>query len=318
MIEMAGLYNIRLGAMTPEIYEFSAFQEGRSDLTWARETRKDQSGKYGLMRNDGTWAVTPRYDHVSRLSEGMAVVGIETRNGTSRKNQRGAVDATGAVRVPLEYDNVFYWRDGYGIAQRGGKEAFIDRDGRLLGGRFFDEVTQKHERQVQDGGQWYSIADDGTLGPVTPEPPLVRPVALPSPKRTTHCRGGANFYTENGRWGLKREDGSVLIAAQFAAISCFQGGVVWVPVEAEHSWCALRPDGQRHRRLKCMPTYYITLLTHHFPETLDPDPFLSSVKWMQSYLRNAVDPEHNPPPKVVGDGVMASGTRTVSVHSERR
>lgn len=269
------------------------------------------------MRNDGTWAVTPRYDHVSELSDGMAVVGMETRDGTNRRNRRGAVDATGELRVPLEYDNVFYWRGGYGVAQREGKEAFIDRDGRLLGGRFFDAVQHGHERQVQDGGHWYSIAQDGKLGPVTPEASAIRPVALPAPKRTSHCRGGVNFYTENERWGLKREDGSVLVVAQFAAISCFEGGVVWVPVDAEHSWCALRPDGQRHPRLKCRSTYHATFVTHHLPETLDPDPFLSSVKWMQSYLRNAVDPERNPPPKVVGDGVMGEGVREVSVHSKR-
>lgn len=318
MIEMAGLYNIRLGAVTEEVYEFTEFDKGRSDFIWARETRNGQVGKYGLMRNDGTWAVSPRYDYVSRLSDGMAVVGIETHDGTHRGNRRGAVDATGKVRVPLEYDNVFYWRDGYGIARRDGKEAFIDRDGRLLGGRFFDAVTRGHERQVKDGGQWYRIADDGGLGPVTPEPRNTRPPAGRPPERTSHCRAGVNFYTENGRWGLKREDGSVLMAAQFSAISCFEGGVVWVPVEAEHSWCPLRPDGQRHRRLKCILTYHPVYITHHFPETLDPDPFLSSVKWMQAYLRNAVDPARNPPPKVIGDGVMGQGALDAGIHSRRR
>ena len=318
MIEMAGLYNIRLGAITAEVYEFSEFETGRSDLIWARETREDASAKYGLMRSDGTWAVTPRYDYVSELSDGMAVVGIETRKGTVRQNRRGAVDATGTVRVPLEYDNVFYWQDGYGIARRDGKEAFIDRDGRLLGRRFFSAVNRGHERQVQDDGQWYHIADDGTLGPVTPEAPEVPPAVVPGPQRTSHCGAGVNFYTENGSWGLQREDGSVLVPAQFAAISCFEGGVVWVPVEAEHSWCALRPNGQRHRRLKCVPTYHAAYMTHYVPETLDPDPFLSSVKWMQAYLRNAVDPSNNPPPKVVGDGGMGQGTRDAGFHSRWR
>lgn len=318
MIRKAGLYNVRLGAVTPEIYEFSEFEERRSDLIWARATDGSSAGKYGLIRNDGSWKVTPRFDYVAQLSEGMAVVGIETRDGARRQNRRGAVDATGEVRVPLVYDNVFYWQNGYGIARQDGKEAFIDRDGRILGGRFFDAVERGHERRVKDGGKWYRISDDGTLGPVTTEPSVVRAVVLPAPQRTSHCKAGVNFYTENGRWGLKGADGSVLLAAQFAAVSCFEGGVVWVPVEAEHNWCALRPDGQRHRRLKCILTYHAVLMSHYVPETLDPDPFVSSVKWMQAYLRNAVDPRRYAPPRVVGDGVMGQGTRDAGFQPRRR
>ncbi len=86
----------------------------------------------------------------------------------------------------------------------------------------------------------------------------------------------------------------------------------------KHSWCALRPDGQRHKRLKCILTYHAAYMTHYVPETLDPDPFLSSVKWMQAYLRNAVDPSHNSPPKVVGDGGMGQGTLDAGLYSRWR
>jgi hypothetical protein len=320
MRDPAGLYHVTRGAVTPEIYEISLLDTDRPGPVWARAIREDKDTKFGLMGLDGKWIVTPRYDHVQWLSEDRAVVYIKTGDKKDRKTLWGAVDAKGEVRVPLRYDHLSYWQDGYGMARLDGKQGFINANGQLLGGRWFDDITRSRAdgaAQVQVDGKWFSIDANGKLGPaaVVAVPEAYRPPRDGAEVRS-HCAEGVSYYSENGLFGLKAQDGAVVIPARFAAISCFRQGVAWVPDDKKQAWCAIGPDGKRREKPDCRRTYESVGTSHYAPEKLDDDPYRSSVLWMQAWLRNAVDPAHNPPPRVVGDGVRGHGTRPVSANRD--
>lgn len=184
MLPGGGIYHLSKGWLTPTDLQFSFFDEPARGLIWAGKRNEHNDEQWGLLRADGTWQVTPRYNHVQRLSETHAVVGsmpdyslppLERRKAV----RRGAVDRNGKLVVPLEFWNVSYWRGGYGYASEGppqsrevlpreGRKGIVLADGALLGGRWFDEVDIREDGKLprgRIGNTWYSIERDGRLVP---------------------------------------------------------------------------------------------------------------------------------------------------------
>lgn len=179
-----GIYHLKKGWMTPSDLSFSQFDKPARGLIWAGRRNDHQDEQWGLMKADGSWQVTPRYNHVQRLMETHAVVGsmpdyslppIERRKAL----RRGAVDRDGKLVVPLEFTGLSYWRGGYGYAtgpklpSSEGPPTTMERGivlpaGALLAGRYFDEVDIREDGTLprgRVGDIWYSIDPDGRLLP---------------------------------------------------------------------------------------------------------------------------------------------------------
>ncbi|KQT01579.1 hypothetical protein ASG42_26550 [Rhizobium sp. Leaf391] len=304
----AGLYRLNHGWVTREAYKFEPFG---GDLVWAQKMGSGWA-RYGLMRSDGRWHVEPAFDDVQPLRNERAIVTINVGEGMNQHRLWGSVDQEGRVVIPLQYDWLSYWQQNYSIVRQNGREGFIGKDGKLLGGRLFDKVQRDDEGKpstVQIDDIWYGIRPDGEIVEPPPQRAAVhgRDGGRLEVSKATECKGGLFIFAKDGLWGMKYPDGRVLVEPEFSAISCFSQGVAWVPDEKRNAWCAIGPDGRARFKPDCRATVYPASISHHHPEKLDPDPFKSSVKWMRAYLGHAVD-QTIPPPLYVGDGVQGQGS----------
>lgn len=168
-----GLYNLRKGWLTEPNFQFNFFDEPSRGLVWAgqRDSRNDEI--WGLMRSDGTWQVTPRYNHVQVMWQNHAVVTSMPDYSIpwperSKAILKGAVDRDGKLIVPLERRGISYWRGGYGPASEPGtgRQGILLEDGKLLANRWFDAAEIREDGSLprgRIGKTWYSIEPDGRL-----------------------------------------------------------------------------------------------------------------------------------------------------------
>lgn len=206
---VSGLYNVKKGWLTDQKYYFEGFNDKKHDLLWAKERR----GKTGLMRSDGRWLKDPNYVRTQPLREGLAVVTVEQDDGTklsgavNKKGKvvippkferlgnwdgglatvtvkqedgaklSGAVDKKGEVIIPIKYDWLGNWMGDYARTRLGDynskKNGLVDREGNLLGGRYFEEIQLPDLYftatetvflpRVKADGIWHSLTLDGKL-----------------------------------------------------------------------------------------------------------------------------------------------------------
>lgn len=178
----AGIYHLRKGWLTDAALQFHFFDEPARGLIWAGRRNAQNDEQWGLLRADGTWQVTPRYGHVQFLSETHAVVSAmpdysKPWRERSRSTPVGAVDKDGKLVVPLELRGLSYWRGGYASATQWEQNpedgswsssgaGIMQGDGKLLAGRWFDEVDIREDGKLprgRIGDTWHSIEPNGRL-----------------------------------------------------------------------------------------------------------------------------------------------------------
>lgn len=210
----AGLYHLRKGWLTGRNLRFSLFDEPARGLVWAREG-KGHEEKWGLLRADGTWQVSPRYNHVQQLAETHAIVRSMPDASLPPEQARaairwGAVDRNGKLVVPLKFAHLSYWSGGYGRAHeerpngstRLGRMAFVRADGTLLANRYFDAVEMVEAGRLpraRIGATWYSIAPNGRL---------LRDQREGSPM--VACPGGLSILFRGEMVEFRRPDGKTI------------------------------------------------------------------------------------------------------------
>jgi len=172
-----GLYSLERGWLTEQNFQFSFFDDPARGLIWAGRRDSHNEEQWGLMRSDGTWQVTPQFNHVQTLRENHAIVGSMPDYSLPwperrKAMQRGAVDRDGKLIVPFASRGISYWRGGYGLASEpgaslgDGRKGILLADGALLAGRWFDDVDIREDGKLprgRIGTIWYSIERDGRL-----------------------------------------------------------------------------------------------------------------------------------------------------------
>lgn len=308
----SGLFKIGKGWLTGQQYWFQYFSDG-APLIWASLQR--HGGLYGMLRTDGTWQTLPAFERVQPLFEGRAIV---TEKGTNGHVLWGAVDEKGNLEIPPKFEHLTYWTGDYAVARMRGKQAFIDKHGRPLGGRFFDAVMRGNPiGWVGSQEGWFPINADGSLGKALASKPTPYGPNLGNAgnkpfvsQENTSCPSGATIYQQDGLWGIKGPDGTIMIPARYPAIDCFRQGVAWVPDLKKKAWCPIGPDGEPRSKPDCERDYYPYQLSHHYPEKNDDDRFVSSLLWMQAFLQYGLDPTKTPP-RMIGDGVQGKGAKEI-------
>ena len=162
-LDNAQLYHIKKGPLTKPNLTFKVFDENNTQLIWAKTS--DVNARWGLMRANGKWKIKPKYQSVTKVHMERAVV-------STSKDNFGALDEAGRVVIPLKFGSIIGWREGWGEYSRvhkGKKIGALDRDGTLIGGRYFDDYEIPHDTtqatHLLENGNWLSIREDGTLGP---------------------------------------------------------------------------------------------------------------------------------------------------------
>jgi hypothetical protein len=83
----------------------------------------------------------------------------------------GAVDPSGQIVVPLRTWGLFYWSKGWGLAHesyQGGKQALLDTNGNIIGGRYFDKVERAEQGDIAKvliDGRWMGLDRAGNIVP---------------------------------------------------------------------------------------------------------------------------------------------------------
>jgi WG containing repeat len=286
----------------PGLQVFRLFASDGRGLIWASE-RKSYDGPFGLLASDGRWIVKPQYARVNPLRDGRAVVG--NWQGHSITMLTGAVDRSGRLVVPLRPWTLSGWRNGWGTARERvtGKQALLDRDGNIIGGRVFDRVEPPEQGDVATvtiGDDWMGL---DRAGHIVPNPrngrvveertaPRRKPVPSPGP---LDCGHGLTVIDRDGQWGIADADGRDVIAPRYRAIACFKSGVAWAAIESRRAWCALGPDGAVRETPACRTAYYPNVMVEYGPEKMDDDPFESSVLWLRADLEFAAGRRDTPP-----------------------
>lgn len=83
---------------------------------------KDSTGKYGFIDRKGTWRISPAFRYAYAFSEGMA-------NVQDFRGKQGAIGTTGKLIVPLEYDRLDAFRDGFAYWEKGATFGYVDKNG---------------------------------------------------------------------------------------------------------------------------------------------------------------------------------------------
>ena len=209
-----GLYDSRRGWLTGQDLEFARFDTAARGLIWAGKDNADHEHVWGLLRSDGTWLVTPRYNHVQGLVEGRAIV-TSMPDHALPYDQRdavrwGAVDSNGTLVVPLRYAYLSYSQGGYlraterppynAFGPQPSRVGLVRADGTLLANRYFDAIDGGSKDRLPRGrlGKiWYSIRPDGRLMGDELEG-----------SRVFGCAGGLSGFLHRDMVEFHRPDGS--------------------------------------------------------------------------------------------------------------
>jgi WG containing repeat len=194
-----GLYHIKgHWIRRPDLAHVSVFARGGRDLIWATAGAQ-VSGPFGLLASDGTWFVEPQYDYGGPLGDDRAVV----RKRFDGVMQSGAINANGDLVVPFRPWVLMGWANGFGLVRENpdikSRQGVIDRDGNLIGGRFFDKVepsTVGDVITVRLEGRFVGL---DRAGNIVPHPRNGRLVATCPKFRVVEVDGMAQVTDPNGQ-----------------------------------------------------------------------------------------------------------------------
>ncbi len=320
------------GWITKPEYRFKFFAHAGEGygLIWARDSNERRT-LFGLMRADGSWQVEPAYKVVERLQGGRAIVkqgpwlSKESYRAAGTKlhlidGYAGAVDTNGVLVIPTKHEKLSsFSHRGYSIARHGELYALLDLSGRLLGGKYFDEVEgwAFGPPRGRIGSVWYDLepesepttsATQSRMTKVTHELVPASPVNSSQGRRkkgqsssSLDCPGGGKIFRSGEFWGFKNPSGEVVIAAIYPAMNCFYGERAWIPIESRQRWCLIGLDGALLEQSECRAEHYPFTAPQHTPERFDPDPYTNSVLWTRAFLEHGED-NRKRPPRVIGTG----------------
>ena len=194
-----GLYHVAgRWVRRPDLRQIGAFEREGRGLIWAME-KDSKTRQFGLLASDGRWVVEPQYDYGAALTEERAIV----RKRVGGALLTGALDPQGQLVIPLQPWGLFYWINGWGMAResyRDGKYALVDKNGAIIGGRWFDKVERGEEGDVARvliDGRWVGL---DRAGNIVPNPRNGRVTATcPSGIRVVEIDGRAQITDANGQ-----------------------------------------------------------------------------------------------------------------------
>jgi hypothetical protein len=225
---------------------------------------------------------------------------------------------------PPPFDNLYDFRDGYGIVQREGKWGLIDTDGRFTIEPQFGSLVYRGEFASLRSGQVpiFEVNNAGREYIVSPTGEELPASARPDPRpRYLACASGTKFISRTGVfgfgavWGLADADGREIIRPQFRALHCFRNGIAWAPIDSKRQWCPVGPDGIMRTEPACVATRYPLGRSHAYPEQLADDPYESSVLWSRAYLEYAAG-RRAAPPRLLGDGARGGNGSFLAMPGE--
>ena len=179
-------------------------------------------GRWGFIRQDGTFAVEPKFIEAFDFSEGLAAVRVQDPNTKDQRLCRyGYIDRTGAVAIQPQFDAAFDFSDGIARVVVDGRRGFIDKTGKHVTEATFDDAKDFHEglAQVKVGDLWGYIDKSGRVA----IPPQFKMAG-----RFSEGLAAANRPGNLG--GYIDRTGSMVIREQFGVAWPFSDGLARVQI----------------------------------------------------------------------------------------
>lgn len=234
----AGLYHIdghwirKPGA---DLRSIAVFEKDGRGIVWAT-VRGDKFDLAGLMASDGTWVVEPQYEYGAALTDGRAIV----RKRIDGVTMSGALDENGKLVVPFRPWFLAYWLNGQALVHDRsgtGKQALMDRNGDLIGGRWFDKVIQRAEEGdiaiAQIDGQEVGLDRAGNI--------------VPHPRNgrvSASCPDGVRVVQIDGKVQITDASGQPTSPQRFDPVVSKPKCDAPFPVRLGGKWDFVAPDGR--------------------------------------------------------------------------
>ena len=154
-----GLLNSQGKVVIPAKYDYigefwSEFNREGSVLFTDGLVEVGLNGKIGFVNEQGVEVVAPQYDSACPFSDGMAVVG-------NPDVQYGAIDKTGKLVIPMQYEFLYDFKGGLAGVYIDGKYGFLDKTGKLAIPAVYDGVYESGFKTgvaaVYDNGRDYPL-----------------------------------------------------------------------------------------------------------------------------------------------------------------
>jgi hypothetical protein len=112
---------------------FYAFSDGIAGF------KSKTTTKYGFVNLDGNKITSPEFDGYSAFVEGVARVDKKIDG----KTKSGYIDNKGNVILPIVYENLYGFRNDWGLLKKDGNYFFIDKNGNLKDApRKYDDLSE--------------------------------------------------------------------------------------------------------------------------------------------------------------------------------
>jgi hypothetical protein len=278
--------------------------------------------KVAIIDKSGKFIVPPRFVRAYVLS-GQVIAGYDGNwNGDSITYQIDSIELDiteqGAGLYHIQHgwltEQVYGFEDYINVGASDLIWASISVDGddlfglmRIADGSWVIEPSFREVIHVDDDDRPVSLwirGQDGIAEFFRGEFDRFGKVNLVRRKGGLICPDGTAIFRNGDLWGMQSPDGSELFSPVHRALSCFDDGVVWLPVSAEDAWCAFGPDGKRREKTACKKDYIGYRHRWGFdidPEKLHDDPFESSILWMRKMLDVLESPLRKGPALVSDD-----------------
>lgn len=216
------------------------------------------------------------------------------------KEKWGFVGADGKLLFdPPYFDNTYQFIQGHAGVLANGKWGIVNTNGR------FTVDLQYKQLRPDDEGLYAVKSDSDDFWINSQGEKRTEPNRSDERRAALTCKndGGTLISREvDGQrlWGLADIDGRVIMAPKYRAISCFEGGLVWVPFDDRKQWCPIDRHEKVREGVTCVTNFMATRIADAGPEKMAEDPYESGVLWMRANLDYGLGVRDNAP-RIVGD-----------------
>lgn len=301
-----------------------------------------ETGDIIEVQKDGKWVgLTQSGEIVANPNDGKVLLACPSGvKFISKSHGMEVIGPNGVATEPYVFSDTFL---GSSCAfpmtvGHNGKYGFLSSEGKLLLDPPFVENGYSFDNGfagVKNDGKWGIVDEKGNFT-VTPQFDELRPDAglyvvkrdnqefwidahgnrQSEPHRaqdrhkTLQCGdgGGTIIGKEvNGQtvWGLADAEGKTIVEPRYRAMSCFENGLAWVPVDEKKAWCAIDRYQRIRENVQCVTNWIANRVFDAGPEKMSDDYYESGVLWMRANLEYGLGLRKSPP-RIVGHGVSTS------------
>ena len=198
------------------------------------------NGKYGLINRSGKIVIEPRFDAISKPSEGIFKVNIggftmvlsplappAERPTDLRDGKWGFIDTSGILILEPQFDFVGSFYHGAATISQGALDGLIDRKGRILFPPQYNEIVPFSDSLLQvRKDKLFALMNFS--GEIVSSWNLMRFKEPRIKIQSDPIKKDSSFkaFQVNGRWGMRNNRGDTILAAQFDFVSQVSGNLI--------------------------------------------------------------------------------------------